>query len=112
MIETKISILYYFFSGNVSYDSSSGRVKLSTDPVKKIVNAIMELEPAKMSDRGEVSCKAHNAATTIQDPMEAKIYVRVKGTANFYKSCPTGRDNGDSSQSASDSSLPVKRMAH
>lgn len=56
----------------------------------------MELEPAKMSDRGEVSCIAHNAATTIQDPMEAKIYVRVKGIANFYKSCisPLGETTG------------------
>lgn len=47
----------------------------------------MELEPAKMSDRGEVSCIGHNIATTIQDPMEVTIYVRVKGTANFLMSC-------------------------
>lgn len=83
------------FSGNVSYESSSGRVKLSTDPVKKISNAIMELEPAKMSDRGIVSCIAHNYATTIQDPMEATIYVRVKGKANIIKSCaPRGESTG------------------
>lgn len=78
-------ILFIVYPGNVSYESSAGRVKLSTDPVKNIKNAIMELEPAKMSDRGEVSCRAHNLATSIEDPMEAKIYVRVKGTVNFYK---------------------------
>ncbi|XP_046662104.1 basigin isoform X2 [Homalodisca vitripennis] len=64
--------------GNRTYDQSDGRVKLSTDPNKGIKNNILELEPVQMSDRGEIVCSGHNVATTIFDPNEAKVFVRVK----------------------------------
>ncbi|KAG8313013.1 hypothetical protein J6590_010105 [Homalodisca vitripennis] len=63
---------------NRTYDQSDGRVKLSTDPNKGIKNNILELEPVQMSDRGEIVCSGHNVATTIFDPNEAKVFVRVK----------------------------------
>uniref|UniRef100_A0A1B6M8H5 Ig-like domain-containing protein n=1 Tax=Graphocephala atropunctata TaxID=36148 RepID=A0A1B6M8H5_9HEMI len=64
--------------GNMSYADSEGRVKLSTDPIKKIKNNILELEPIRMSDRGEITCSAHNLATTIVDANESKVFIRVK----------------------------------
>lgn len=66
-------------TGNVSYYKSDGRVTLSTDLTKGAINNVLELQPAMMSDRGEIKCLARNIATDIKEPMEAKIYVRVKG---------------------------------
>ncbi|XP_054278207.1 basigin isoform X2 [Macrosteles quadrilineatus] len=64
--------------GNETYDQSEGRVKLSVDPVRGVKNALLELEPARMSDRGTINCTAHNIATTFAEPNVASTYVRVK----------------------------------
>jgi len=68
--------------GNETYDTSRGRVKLSTDPEKNIKNNIMELEGVTLDDRGEVACSAANIAVTMgsdkNNPMKATIYVRIK----------------------------------
>jgi len=67
-----------WYIGNETYDQSAGRVKLSPDPVRGVKNALLELEPARMSDRGIINCTAHNVATTFVEPMVATVYVRVK----------------------------------
>lgn len=77
-------MIEYPVSANKSYDKSEERVKLSSDPSKgDALNNVLELEPAEMSDRGDITCSAFNTATTIRDAMKTSTYIRVKGSSRF-----------------------------
>uniref|UniRef100_A0A8D8X101 Basigin n=1 Tax=Cacopsylla melanoneura TaxID=428564 RepID=A0A8D8X101_9HEMI len=65
--------------GNTSYLRSQDRVKLSENPDKKgIANAVLQIDEARMSDRGTYYCHGNNIATRMYPATEADVYVRVK----------------------------------
>uniref|UniRef100_A0A0A9W6U6 Basigin n=2 Tax=Lygus hesperus TaxID=30085 RepID=A0A0A9W6U6_LYGHE len=63
--------------GNETFKTSNGRVKLSESD--KVPNAILTIESAEMSDRGDYYCQASNTATKeLNITVETSSYVRVK----------------------------------
>lgn len=63
--------------GNTTYSYSMGRVRLL--PKNKIPNAVLEIEPSSMSDRGDFTCSAANTASEFLNlVVEASTFVRVK----------------------------------
>ncbi|KAF6215797.1 hypothetical protein GE061_000132 [Apolygus lucorum] len=64
--------------GNETLKASNGRIKLSENE-KKIPNAVLTIESAEMSDRGDYYCYASNTATKeLNITVETSSYVRVK----------------------------------